>query len=121
MHYTHAESEKAMNLVVNHCAVSLDHRDTFELIDAAGTTATVDSGCLWITMDGDRRDIVLHPGDSWTVERNGRTLVHAEVQSKIRLTSPEKRSTKSIWDRIGDALTRAASHRMAAPALAQYY
>ena len=42
-------------------------------------------------MDGDPRDIVLASGESWIVERNGRTLVHAESPSKVRFTAPPKK------------------------------
>ena len=77
-----------MNLVVNHSALLLDRWQTVELVDAAGVTAALDNGCVWITMDGDRRDILLGAGDSWTVERNGRTLVHAEAPTTLRITDP---------------------------------
>jgi Protein of unknown function (DUF2917) len=77
-----------MNLVVNNSALLLDRWQTVALIDAAGVTAALDKGCVWITMDGDRRDIVLSAGQSWTVERNGRTLLHAEAPSTLRITDP---------------------------------
>lgn len=77
-----------MNLVINNSALLLERRQTIELIDAAGATAALEKGCLWITMDGDRRDIVLGAGQSWTVERNGRTLLHAAAQSTLRITDP---------------------------------
>ena len=76
-----------MNVVINNSALLLDRRQTIELIDAAGATATLDSGCLWITMDGDQRDIVLEPGETWTVERDGRTLLHAEAPSTVRISA----------------------------------
>jgi Protein of unknown function (DUF2917) len=79
-----------MQLVANNSALLLDRWQTIELIDAAGATAALDKGCLWITMDGDRRDIVLGAGQSWTVERNGRTLLHAEAPSTVRITDPAK-------------------------------
>jgi hypothetical protein len=77
-----------MNLVVNNSALLLERWDTVALIDAAGVTASLDQGCLWITMDGDIRDLVLGAGQSWTVERNGRTLLHAGVPSTLRITEP---------------------------------
>ena len=77
-----------MNVVVNNSALLLDRLQTVELIDAAGTTAALDKGCVWITMDGDRRDIVLGAGESWTIERNGRTLVQAGARSEMRLSAP---------------------------------
>ena len=77
-----------MQLVANHSALLLDRCQTVELVDAAGATATLDHGCLWITMDGDQRDIVLNAGQSWTVERNGRTLLHAGAPSTLRISDP---------------------------------
>jgi hypothetical protein len=46
-----------------------------ELHDAAGTTIANRRGILWVTQDGDPRDIVLAPGQSFTVDRDGTTLV----------------------------------------------
>ena len=89
-----------MQLVANNSALLLNRRDTIELIDAAGATALRDKGCLWITMDGDRRDIVLGAGESWTVERNGRTLVYAEAPSTLRIAAPAANDGgHSAWTR----------------------
>lgn len=87
-----------MNMVIHDSALVLDRRQTVELIDAAGVTAALLKGCLWITMDGDRRDIVLGAGESWTVERNGRTLLHAEAASTVRITEPARKlPSHSAW------------------------
>jgi hypothetical protein len=94
-----------MNLVVNNSALLLDRWQTVELIDAAGATAALDKGCLWITMDGDRRDIVLAAGQSWTVERNGRTLLHAEAPSTLRITEPMDRAQQPALTRALTAVT----------------
>jgi len=95
-----------MNLVVNNSALLLERWDTVELIDAAGATAALDKGCLWITMDGDRRDIVLGAGQSWTVERNGRTLLHAEAPSTLRITEAvADRAQHPEWPHALGALT----------------
>lgn len=77
-----------MNLVINNSALLLDRRQTIALVDAAGTTAALETGCVWITMDGDQRDIVLGAGQSWLIERNGRTLLHAAAPSTLRITDP---------------------------------
>lgn len=75
-----------MKVQLNGSTIFLDRRQTLELIDAAGAVAALKSGGLWITMENDGRDIMLAPGESWTVERDGRTLVHAEEPSALRLT-----------------------------------
>ena len=108
-----------MKLLVNNSALMLERWDTVELIDAAGATAALDTGCVWITMDGDRRDIVLGAGQSWTVERNGRTLVHAEAPTKLRLSGPVANDgPESLWGRAWSALQGWFVHgvdRQAAP------
>jgi len=40
------------------------------------------SGSLWITQDGDRRDIVLGSGDSFEFDRAGNALVSALADSR---------------------------------------
>jgi hypothetical protein len=45
-------------------------------------------GCLWITQERDRRDVTLKAGESFRIERRGRTLIHAVRGDVIALTSP---------------------------------
>ncbi len=96
-----------MKVLVNNSALMLERWDTVELIDAAGATAALDNGCVWITMDGDRRDIVLGAGQSWTVEKNGRTLVHAEAPTTLRISGPVANDAAvSGWQRALAAVGR---------------
>ena len=92
-----------MNMRMNGPTVFLDRWQTLELIDAAGAVASVKTGCLWITMENDRRDIVLGTGESWTIDRNGRTLVHAEKPSTVRLTEALARK-RSLKEHIASAI-----------------
>jgi hypothetical protein len=50
---------------------------------ARGTTLRVTSGGLWITLENDKRDIVLTAGDSYTIDRGGLTLVEAQDKSTV--------------------------------------
>ena len=43
------------------------------------------SGALWITQDGDSRDIVLAPGDSFSFDRVGDALISALEDSRFLL------------------------------------
>ena len=89
-----------MNVVVNDSALLLSPAQTIELVDAAGAVATLAKGCLWITMDGDRRDIVLRSGDRWEIERNGRTLVSAQCPSTLHIAMPRAAATSSLRTRL---------------------
>jgi hypothetical protein len=43
------------------------------------------SGALWITQDGDSRDIILAPGDSFSFDRIGDALISALEDSRFLL------------------------------------
>lgn len=58
------------------------------LDDARGTTVRVGRGQVWLTQYGDPVDHVLDAGDSWAVERNGRTIVQAQNATIVDLTGP---------------------------------
>jgi hypothetical protein len=104
-----------MNVRLNGPTIFLDRRQTLEVVDALGTVASVGSGSLWITLENDTRDIVLDPGESWTIDRNGKTLLHAERPTSVKLT---ERLRPAGWrERITDL---AASVRRAfAPSLSK--
>ena len=65
----------------------LPQRESLILNNAEGTTIAVDTGCLWVTMERDPRDIVLLPGMSFEIDRTGRTVIAAEEDSRFRLLS----------------------------------
>ena len=66
----------------------LPGRSTLQLDDAEGTVIAVESGCLWITMENDPRDIVLVPGMRFEIDRSGRTIIAAEEDSSFGLLAP---------------------------------
>ncbi|MEP6702440.1 MAG: DUF2917 domain-containing protein [Betaproteobacteria bacterium] len=111
-----------MNLILNQSTLLLDRWQTVELVDAAGSTATIDSGCVWVTMDGDRRDIVLGPGQAFKVERNGKTLVHAESPASLRITDgPATNRSGMFLHRLAAAIDRWAIRSMAQRTAYPYY
>src|SRR4030095_10735747 len=50
---------------------------------ARGTTMRVTQGLLWITLEDDVRDVVLAAGDTFTVDRDGLTLVEAQPHTPV--------------------------------------
>ncbi|HEY5308069.1 MAG TPA: DUF2917 domain-containing protein [Casimicrobiaceae bacterium] len=64
-------------------AIDLDTRETITLNDARGTTLRVAQGTLWITQEGDPRDVVLRTGDTWVVERDGMTVLEAQGAARF--------------------------------------
>lgn len=45
-------------------------------------------GCLWVTIDNDLRDIVVVPGQGFSIDRSGDTLVSAMDDSSFVLLAP---------------------------------
>ncbi|HEY6240249.1 MAG TPA: DUF2917 domain-containing protein [Burkholderiales bacterium] len=56
--------------------------------DGKGWTIAVIEGRIWITQEGDTRDIVIAAGAQYRVERAGLSLVHALCPSGIVLHLP---------------------------------
>ena len=67
--------------------------DLLELPDARGTTLHVAQGRVWVTQEGDRRDIVLRAGDTWTLELPGLTVAEAQGGAKVMLFQNGPRNT----------------------------
>jgi hypothetical protein len=63
-------------------------RTTLQLDNAEGSVIAVESGCLWITMERDARDIVLVKGMRFEIDRSGRTIISAEEDSRFGLLAP---------------------------------
>lgn len=60
---------------VTHC--ELARRELLSISDARGDLICCNTGELWITVDGDRRDVVLPAGASWRIEGDGAVVVSA--------------------------------------------
>ena len=107
-----------MNIQLSQSEICLGKRQTLSLADGAGVRIDARSGAVWVTQDHDRRDIVLRPGDSFTLDGRGQAIVQAFEPSRVRLTqtrSVSPRARRSGWiERLRDALARS----LARPAVA---
>ena len=63
----------------------LPRRATLTLADRAGDRIDCLHGRLWITQDGDPRDIVLDAGASFELDRPGLAIVSALTDARLRL------------------------------------
>lgn len=59
-----------------------------EVKQPLGVTIECLGGSVWVTLDGDSRDVVLDAGQSFVVDRNQRTLLQALDAARIRLIEP---------------------------------
>ncbi len=100
-----------MHLALNHVLVPLDQPAPLRLTDIRGTRLRARDGTLWITIDGDHRDIVLEDGQQWVVDSPGVVMVTA-LGGKATLELCEKPAqprkpavpAKSYWYQTLDSL-----------------
>jgi hypothetical protein len=74
-----------MNTTRPHYELSLAARGLFEIPDIARVQVTCSRGALWMTLDNDRRDIVLEAGESFFSTGHRRALVFAFEPSTLSL------------------------------------
>lgn len=62
----------------------------FRVHEGAGSTVTARAGAVWITQQGDPRDVVLRPGESFRLARPGLALIEAISDASIALDASER-------------------------------
>lgn len=79
-----------MLLKTDHARLTLQKDDMAHLTRACDTRLDCVDGVAWITVDGDRRDVVLEAGESFLVESDANVIVCAlggvtavEVRSRV--------------------------------------
>src|SRR5687768_11305769 len=72
-----SKPEAAMLLDTSTATLNLGRDEMARLDNACDTRIDCVDGVAWITIDGDRRDIVLSRGQSFSVESNQRVIVCA--------------------------------------------
>lgn len=73
----------------------LARRQTFSLRTRKGQSIECRSGQLWITQDGDPRDVILGAEECFTLDRNGQTLVSALEDASFMLRNAATASAAS--------------------------
>ena len=58
----------------------------FTVADIAGVGIECQSGCVWLTLDDDPRDLVLEPGERFVGDIHRRVLVSAFEASRIAVS-----------------------------------
>ncbi len=78
-------------------ALPLLRNEQLRIVDGRDLLIHVWQGSLWITQEGDTRDVVLEAGQSFRLDRNGVALVKAWEETVLALTSPsETRPARAI-------------------------
>jgi hypothetical protein len=77
-----------MDIRLEHTAVKLAQYDTINIIDGKGSRIAARSGNIWITQEHDVRDVILRPGQSFTLDRNGTAVIEALTGAEVALDAP---------------------------------
>jgi hypothetical protein len=77
-----------MNIELNQNGLCLKPKQVLTIRGGLGHTVVCHSGTVWVTQDGDVRDIILRAGESFTLERKGPALLQAIEQGAISITRP---------------------------------
>jgi hypothetical protein len=99
MHILHAK-EHRMNTDLNLAATTLRQRELHRIVDAKGALLQCLHGTVWLTQHGDRRDIVLEPGDEAVIEHDGLSIVTALSDARIVLAREAFEPARSLLGRI---------------------
>lgn len=67
--------------------ITLPARQLFAVPPAGPVRILCTAGCLWLTLDGDLRDVVLNPGDGFEAGER-RVLIYAFERSAFTLLAP---------------------------------
>jgi hypothetical protein len=61
-----------------------------QIKDGLGITLRVRTGSVWLTQAGSFRDVLLKAGESFTIERNGTTLLSTYNGARFALVALER-------------------------------
>jgi DUF2917 family protein len=78
-----------MDNELRHPLTDLRAGSILRMSNALGRAVLVFEGEVWITQDGDQRDIVLAGGESFSVDHPGLTLVEALRDTKLTLVEDD--------------------------------
>ena len=88
-----------MMMTFNEANFEVRREQVLSLRDAAGAKLRCTRGSLWLTQEGGGQDIVLAPGECFTVERDGLTLVSALKEGSVLIASAPARNVRNfgVW------------------------
>lgn len=86
--------------------VTLDAKQTLALKHARGMEVTCVEGVIWLSTEGDARDILLTPGRSFTLATNGLTVMEGMPHATIRLERRASWPQNAVGRLIQAALAR---------------
>ena len=113
--------DKIAGSTLHHLDRALPERRVLRLTHARGTRIVAVAGDIWITEDGRYDDVVLAPGESAALERDGMAMITAFDSADVEVVPPVKaEATIGTGDKIDTDLIELqmrAAHRLRAQAM----
>lgn len=109
-----------MNTTAVNSIVPLSHKTTLRVPDAAGLDIICTSGSLWLTLDGDLRDIILTAGsndDTFRTSEHRVALVYALKDSQVKVSTANGRAVYAQCAKVNERCA-ADGRRTMAPLVA---
>lgn len=66
-----------MHIELNENGLCLKRNNLVKVRGGISHTVVCHSGSVWVTQDGDARDVILHAGETFTFDRDGPALLQA--------------------------------------------
>lgn len=82
---TENAKELAMATLTYGTELQLAGEELLGLADIRGARVRCVEGSVWLTLERDLRDIFLNAGESFVVDRDGLTLLHALAPARLRV------------------------------------
>ena len=74
-----------MDMIIESPVLALEPGQVVTLDDAAGVRIRATEGIVWVTYEDSLRDVIVGPGETLVIGRNGRTVVQALQQTHISI------------------------------------
>ena len=84
-----------MKIELNQDRLCLTRNQVMKVQGGIGHTVVCHRGAIWVTQYGDLRDVVLHAGETFTLDRDGIALMQAFAQSAISIRRPDVKTPAS--------------------------
>ena len=85
-----------MNLELGQDGLCMKPKQLLKVRKGSRHTIVCQSGSLWVTQYGDRRDILLAAGESFVLDRDGPALVQALQQTTLSIVAPAARTAPTL-------------------------
>jgi hypothetical protein len=89
------DKERIMNIELNRNGLCLKPQQLVKVRGGRGHSIVCHSGSVWVTQDGDPRDVILRAGEAFTLDRDGPALVQALEPGAISIAQAEAQTRAS--------------------------